>query len=212
MTTFSLPRTLVAGTPENINHVQENFVAVRDHMNGNLDTTNFATSAKPVTLLGPYHLVAQSGGLYNDSLSASGIYVLQTVNALPVANGGSMFGPAAFRFDPADYAVSGLTPKLRLRALVMTNSIDPGANFTPSLRSITASGGGADIHTLTLNATHVTGSDFSINPGASDSLDGTSADFTLPAADDYAFSLFLNVGITANSMGAFWMGLYVHWV
>lgn len=40
MPILTLPYTLTPGTPENVSHVQSNFEAIRDTVNGNLDATN----------------------------------------------------------------------------------------------------------------------------------------------------------------------------
>lgn len=50
MPIVTLPFTLVPGTPENVSHVQSNFEAIRDTVNGNLDATNVRGITLPVGL------------------------------------------------------------------------------------------------------------------------------------------------------------------
>jgi hypothetical protein len=211
MTTFSLPRTLVAGTPENINHVQENFVAVRDHINGNLDKDNFATSAKPSNVLFPFMLVSHARGVYTDALTA-GQKILSDGNGIPISNGVANGGVAAFQFDPARYTVTGLTTKLRLEAMVCTNTVSPATTFTFAMHAIAGLGGGADTHTVTLNATPVTGSTLGLSPVATQHPSLATLDFSAPALDNYCFGVSLSAGVAADSRGTLWAALYVHWV
>lgn len=65
MGTVSLPYTLTAGQPENVNQLMDNLTTLRDAINGNLDATNLASGAVDVaelaTTLAGYLGVSQSG-------------------------------------------------------------------------------------------------------------------------------------------------------
>jgi hypothetical protein len=141
MTTFSYttgnPSNLTAGATASMNDIQGPFTDLRTFVNGaNIDTTNLATSAKPVTLLGRYsidhHYSCVAGGL-----TATTWY--------PGANGGlvahgATSGAALVQwfFTSADYAVSGLSPQMRLQVGYGVNGTSTGTTFTATLNQITS--------------------------------------------------------------------------
>jgi hypothetical protein len=75
MTFVSLPHTLTPGTPENVAHVQNNFAAIRDVVNGGLDSTNLAP-----------------GGVSATSLAASAKVLSGSANAGTATATGSSYG------------------------------------------------------------------------------------------------------------------------
>jgi hypothetical protein len=108
--------------------------------------------------------------------------------------------PPVFEFDDADYTVSGLTQKLRLRAQVLANATAPAITFTFGLYPVTVAGG-ADVLAFTIG-TVVTGSTVAIaSPSASTATRGTpTADFTVPADGVYSLGVVTSGTIANNSL------------
>ena len=101
--------------------------------------------------------------------------------------------------DPADFAVTGLTTKYRLRATALVNTIAPAITFTFGLYPVTATAGGADAGNATLG-TVATGSTVAFaSPGVQSLNQGNSGDFTAPAAGFYTLGYVSSRTITANS-------------
>lgn len=213
MTTFSLPRTLVAGTPENVNHVQENFVAVRDHINGNLDATNFGASAKPATLLAPHNTISEAVSQFNDG-DAAGRQFFGGEGLIADASVVAFNVPfqSIFHFSSSRYQVTGLTPKLHLFGGVYTNNLSPGITFSYAMRTISAVDGSADSFRFTMNPTEVAGSNVNIAPINNQRLASNSGDFTAPFDDHYALTVTLSGNVPAGAMGYVWTMLTVRWV
>lgn len=86
----------------------------------------------------------------------------------------------AFYFDPADYAVTGMTTKIRLRGFIVTDTTAPSTNFTFRLSTIVSTAafvGGIGATTLSASA---------ISADSGNTLyQTTSADLTAPAAGWY---------------------------
>jgi len=104
-----------------------------------------------------------------------------------------------FYWDDADYAVSGQTVKLRLRAQVATNATAPTNSFVIGLHSVTVAGT-ADTIGFTAGAV-VTGSGVThTTPGASGIVSGVTADFTVPADGAYCLAVVTDGTIANNAM------------
>lgn len=118
----------------------------------------------------------------------------------PVASGGNITeNPVPFfYFDDADYLVSSLTQKLRLRTQIACNATKAAIKFTFGLYPITVAGA-ADQLTMTLG-TVVSGSTVEINePAASTVSSGTGSDFTIPADGAYCLGVVTSGTLTNNS-------------
>ncbi len=99
--------------------------------------------------------------------------------------------PGVFQFTAADYAITGRTTKLRLRATVMNNAAAPGRTATVGLYPVTAVGGSADKMSLTLG-TVVTGSTItfsSLSMTANSRLQNVTADFDVPSDGMYVLGV-----------------------
>lgn len=203
MSTLTYTHTLVAGTPENVNHVQQNFVDARTVINGGLDTNNLSASAGIVDT----QLASPNNSVYRTLLHAGGriaggatlgTYLINE-GASVVADGGNQTAPVSFYFDDADYAVGGKTQKLRVRMQVYSNATAPAVNFTSSLRTFTVAGG-ASVITYALGG-QVTGSDVAINaPSASSVNQVSSSDFNVPADGHYVLAVGLSGTVAANNI------------
>lgn len=209
MTVFSLPRTLTAGTPENINDVQENFVAVRDHINGNLDATNLAISAKPSNLLAPWKTIAQSAGAIAGGITAGDYYYSTT--SLSKFGGANPNAPETVPLDTADFVVAGLTAKARIISSWVVNSTAPNVNFFPGLYGITTSSG-ANGFTLVVNTgAPFPGSTIGVaNPAGGTNGRIASGVFDMPLGV-WMLGVNLSGTVAANSFVAVSSRLEVHW-
>lgn len=127
MSTLTLPRTLVPGAFENVNDVQDNFVAIRTLVNGGLDGDNFsqataeAVSASATNAsrhgLGSTLLLNVTTGSYVQLLRAP-VVVMPTVGILHV----SMFvtvtvSPSTTRLISYAIRLNGTTAKSRFGAV-----------------------------------------------------------------------------------------------
>lgn len=122
---------------------------------------------------------------------------------------------SALYLDDADYAVTGKTTKLRIRAQAYVNGIAPGRTFTVGLYPITAVGGagGAEVIQATLGAVLAGSTVPFASPAIGSRSAGASADFAFPGDDHYALGVNLAGGaITANSVVAICAHLQVRHV
>lgn len=174
MATFTLPKTLVAGTNENVNDVQSNFTSLLGNLN---------TDFEPA--FSSYKVVeAASCGLDAFSITGAGTYVIS-------GNGGSVGLASAstasvgvFYLDPANWAASSRTTKYRVLAELPTKGTAPGQTSTFGLYPVSATSGGA----VTLG-TVTSGSTVAIASNTNTLNQGNSGDFTAPAAGFYAFAV-----------------------
>lgn len=218
MTTFNYttgnPANLTGGSSASMNDIQGPLLDVQTFFNGaNIDTSNLATSAKPVTLLGEYRTVASAvGHAFNESSGVKFFGGVATTDAFGLTSSGVVMDAAQLVYlDPADYAVSGLTAKLRVRAMVVVNNVAPAQNFVVGLYPYTAAGGAGQI-TITAG-TVVSGSTATINtPAANATVAAVSTDFNVPSAGGFALGVSLNTTTAANSNVIVIATLQVHHV
>jgi hypothetical protein len=197
MTTLSYSHTLVAGTPENVNDVQDMFNDVKTLVNGNLDATNLATSAKPSNLMGVYRTV-EASEFFVASGSAATCYF--AVAGGLISSGSTVAGsnvPQFIGVDEVPYKVTGLTVKMRLRVAFVTNAVAPTGTFTFGLYPVTTAGGAGNL-TTTLG-TVVSGSTVAHTaPAASSQFLDAGSDFTPPTAGVYVLGV-VTPAMAANS-------------
>ena len=99
--------------------------------------------------------------------------------------------PGVFQFTGADYAITGRTTKLRLRATVINNTAAPGRTATVGLYPVTAVGGAGDRASVTLG-TVVSGSTVAFSSAsmtANSRLQNVTADFDVPSDGMYALGV-----------------------
>jgi hypothetical protein len=102
----------------------------------------------------------------------------------------------------ADYAVSGLASKLRVRAQLATNAVAPSGNWTVGLHPVSAVAGATGGLTYTIGAA-VTGSTVVFTaPAAGSRLQGQTVDFTPPADGFYALGLVTSAAVATSSFVA----------
>lgn len=201
MTTLSYPFTLVAGQPENVNQLNSNLNAVTTWANGNVDTTNLATSAKPATLRAPYQTISEAtfGVLTSTLVTGSGVYLPTLSSTLASGANASNVNPwVLITLDPTAYAVTGLTAKLRVVAATATNTVAATNNFTYGLYPVTVAGSAGNVAVTA--GTVVSGSTVTRSaPSTSTLYQDASADFTAPSAGVYALGFAASAGMAASS-------------
>lgn len=208
MTTLAYPHTLVAGQPENVNDLNDNLNAITTLVNGNLDAGNLATSAKPVTVLGQYKTVADSGLVLTSANTGATTYIGSQGGGLSVATTTSGLLDV-FPLDPADHAVTGLTTQFRIHTATITNTVAPAVNFTYSLRQITGLAGGASSITITTVGSAL-GAVTRAAPAAQASFIDNGSDFTLPGSGVYVLCVSSSGTPAVNSNAQFRVTLQVH--
>jgi hypothetical protein len=207
MTTLAYSHTLVAGTPENINVVQDMFNDARTVINGNLDTGNMAATMKAATLTGFYRTVDE---ISLDLTSANTGATTYTASASGTADAiGTNTFPVVIPITLADYAVSGLTTQFRVQAATITNTVAPAVNFTFACQQIATLGGVAGsikIASLVAAPATVTRS----APAASSGFVDSTADFTLTPGGVWVLTVASSGTPAANSNTMFRLRLQVH--
>lgn len=209
MTTLAYSHTLVAGTPENINDVQDMFNDVKTLVNGNLDATNLAATAKPATLMGAYRPVSGEALFSFVNTHTAGTWVASTSSAAVLVGTTSPIAQAIIPITLADYAVSGLTTQFRVQAATITNNAAPAVNFVYSLglvAGLSGTGGSIGISSVTLNPTNVTRA----TPGGVTANVDSTADFTVSSSGVYVLCVTLSGTPADNSNTVCALRLQVH--
>lgn len=201
MGTLTYPFTLTAGQPENVNQLNSNLAAVATVLNGSVDATNLATSAKPVTIRGPYQTISEATfGVLTSALVSTATIYLPTM-AATAKSGDSLTTTSPYvllPFDPAAYAVSGLTLRLRVVASLATNATAPAMNFTYGLYPVTVAGGASAV--VVTAGTVTSGSTVTrTTPSASTGYTDASSDFAAPSAGVYALGFAASAQMAGNS-------------
>lgn len=120
------------------------------------------------------------------------------VTALAIGTGSTNGIQNAFYLDPADFALTGYTTKVRLRTVLDTGNTAPGVNFTMALNPITAVAGGAGIvmvNTVGAATVSVTRN----TPGTNQELTDITTEATMPAAAFYIATIAISGTTAANS-------------
>lgn len=204
MTTLVLPATLTPGANENVNDLNSNLNAITSWANGSVDATNLASSAKPATVLGFYQ------PLYSLAVGLTGGVA---TTYFPVADGTLINGFAASAKAPwivdlrgtTDYAVSGLTANMRIRALVAINATAPAINFTLALYPVTGLASAAGQIGIASVGTAVAAVACNA-PAASSQQVVASSDFTMPSGL-HVIGIGTSGSMAANSYASFTLEL-----
>lgn len=217
MTTFNFttgnPANLTGGATASMTDIGGSLTDIQTYINGgNIDTANLAASAKPVTLRGPYQPLGEASFMFIAGDTAGTWY--STLSApVKTANFTSNNAPPQLITLPGtDYAVSGLTTKLRVVAGTGINGAAPGINFTFGLYPVTFSGASGSSITLTLG-TVVTGSTVARStPSANTAYQDASSDFTVPSAGVYVLGIVTSGTMAASSSAVSTVRLEYHHV
>lgn len=215
MTTFNYtsgdPTNLTGGATANMGDISGPFADVKTFVNGNVDATNLATSAKPVTLLGQYRTVAQAG-LDFASGSGGATYIPPLSTGTPIQSGVASTPPFLVGIDPADHSVTGLTTRYRLKLMTATSAVANGVTLlTASLYPVTFAGS-ANLFTTTLGSS-VSGSAVSrANPALSSGYLDAGSDFAPPSSGLYTFGVLVTGTVATNARISVQVLLQVHHV
>lgn len=174
------------------------------------------TSAKIATALDPSGAFTVFRNIYADtgkfvSSTAAGTYLFDpsSGSGFTISTGGS--GESIFYFEPADYAVAGRTPMLRLKTNLQTNAVASTSNFTFGLYPVTAVAGGSGTLVATLGTVIAGSTVLYTAPAASSMFHGETAEFALPAAGYYALGVVSSATIATNAHVAMQVFLQVRW-
>ena len=175
-----------------------------------IDTgTGWTEVGNPLTLLGEYRTIAECFTLVT-GVASGATYVPNMGALLNTGTGmGAGNGPFLVSIRNADFAVSGLTAKLRLHVAMGVNGIAPGVNFTWGLYPMTFGGGSASVAVVA--GTVVSGSSVTRNtPAANTGYQDVSGDFSLPSDGLYFMGLTASGSMNASSAIAAAVRLQVH--
>lgn len=111
---------------------------------------------------------------------------------------GASGGKTVFYFDPADFAISGLTTKLNVVLTALANDTASTSTFTASLVPISAPAGAAATVSVTAGSDTAGSTAAIAEPLANSTNMAESGDFTAPTAGYYAIKLV----ISGNNMAA----------
>lgn len=197
MTTFTYtggdPTNLVGGKVASMTDIKGSFTDIPTFINGNIDTTNLATSAKPSTLLGVWRTITQQTIVLIGNTFGSATTLIMGTNAT-ATSGNTSIGFSIFPINIP--TVTGLTTQLRLNGTLTNNATSIGTGISVGLHQVTACSGGAVQLGLTLAAA-VSGSSVSIGtPTANTIYQITSSNFSAPTAGAYVLA------VTTTSAGA----------
>jgi hypothetical protein len=103
--------------------------------------------------------------------------------------------------DPADFAVSPLTAKLRVRLQLLTNGTAPTSTFSAALFPITATGGGAGLTQITTLGAAVGTTSTIVAPGINSGFEAHGSDISVPSAGHYLLGLIVATATTAANTG-----------
>lgn len=174
------------------------FTAIQNEYNANI-----------AAIQGAWKPLSYAWGFANNSTGGAATYVPfeQDGNLKTPAGAGAGAVPIGINYvDPADYAISGYTTQIRLKCLVVSNSVSVSATFTMGLYPLTATSLGGGAIGLTLGAVHCSAA-FAL--GANEMRIFTSSAITMPAANIMVPGVVLSAAPTANSFaGLYWHGQY----
>jgi hypothetical protein len=174
---------------------------------GAVAEAELATAVKPVTILTPYKTVSEANGFVNGG-TVSGTYLIGSGAVLDSANGAQ--NARLLSFLTADFAVSGLTAKFRMRGIAYSNPTSAAASFTLGLYPVAGIGGSPGQMSITLGAV-VAGSTVSFGlPATSTATPAVGSDFALPTQGVYAFGVVVGSTTNANSLVGLYSRLEVH--
>jgi hypothetical protein len=161
---------------------------------------------------GAWREVLRGQGIYNVDDTA-GTYIPSSTAVKESGNGGFQSASyPVFYFVAADYAITGMTTKMKLRSQTLCNATAAGTmTFITGLYPLNVAGGTDDM-TWTVG-TIVTGSTATAtNPGASTVTSAVSSEFTIPSDGAYTFATVTNATIANNCRARSVMQLLINHV
>jgi hypothetical protein len=167
---------------------------------GAITSAKMAASIDPSGSYTMYKLVTLGSALIPASLAAGTYGLMPHYNSVPSTASNS--AGAVFRFDPADFSVSGRTTMLRLTGVLETlTATAPAVNFTIQMYPVTAIAAGV----LTLGASVLTSATITVPAGNTISA-FTGSDTAAPAAGFYILGVVTS-GVTVAGSNEFVRGV-----
>lgn len=193
--TYSLAAALTPGANENITDVATNITTLASD-----EAARYRTVFAADGWIGPD--IGAATHLLGSQISGTLVSMMQSTNGADLSDATpTPRPPAIIYFDDADFTLSGLTPKLRVRFQVATNATAPAITFTAGLYPVTVAGG-ADAITYTAG-TVVSGSTVAhATPSASTITAGTSGDFTVPSDGAFLLAVVTSGSIANNAVAS----------
>lgn len=201
MATLTYPYTLTAGQPENVNQLNSNLSAISTVLNGGVDAAN-VTGA--VFFEQYKRLFTASANCIAAVSTAGTLCGITTATSTPPtsgsAAGGAAWGCGLFYLTASEYAVTGKTTKLLVKAAYGSNATAAGTTITIGAYPVTVAGAAGQV-AFTMG-TVVSGSTVALaSPSASAFATGTSGDFTLPSDGAYILGFVCTGTPAANHVG-----------
>lgn len=148
-----------------------------------------------------YRVLAEGCGSHI-AARVAGTYFLPKGEAAGITGTGTLYPPNIIYINSTDYAVNGVSAKMRIRVTLAVNDVAPTGNYTFGLYPITRPGtsGGAGLAIYTMG-TVVAGSTIAINTPAADSHNQVvSAEFDKPADGFYVLGFVSTATVAASSL------------
>jgi hypothetical protein len=212
--TTGQPLNLAAGKAISFPDLSNSFADVKTFLTGaNLDATNMAAS-----VFSPYQTIqTQSAKIAHADTGSSGTYFVDNNSSasevrLLLSGTAANSTPVLVPLVPNDFAIAGLTTRLRLGVSLGVNATAPACNFTFGLYSILSTFSSGAAFQTTVGSV-VTGSTITRNtPSASTVYRDVGSDFAFPTGGAYVFGAALSAGTAANNFCSVTYTLQVHWV
>lgn len=170
------------------------------------EVTGVATTAQ-LPAIPDSKLASPNNAVYRTLTEGSGAVIAAAAagtralghNAIAVSGTNGAFPVALFYLAAADYAVTGLTTRLRVKAQLATNAVAPTGTWTFGLHPVTATGGVAGGITYTLGAAVAGSTAAFTTPAASSRLQAVSGDVALPADGFYVLGLVTTAAVATSA-------------
>jgi hypothetical protein len=186
---ITLDNTLTAGANENIADVKDNITGVARDLTAVYRTVHECSTTLGLDLGAATYMFGLSHNVPNqvpNQVSGGGDLIFRGTTQ-PI-----------FYFDDADYAITGLTTKMRVRAQISANATAPAITFTTGLYPLTVAGGSDGL--VYTAGTVVSGSTVAqATPSASTITQANSGAFTIPSDGAYALACVTNGTIANNA-------------
>lgn len=187
--------------PKIITALQE----IKNLLNGGLNETNISAAAEiPDSVLASannsaYRTIFNGSTMIDDQTGSSGGVKLPFTSTYITSGTLTAQPPTCFYLAASEYAVAGMTTRLRVRGTLMVNSFAPVSTYTIGLYPLSAAAGANDQSQYTAG-TVVSGSTAVIAaPPATTTTTAVSSEFSFPANGLYALGFTVTGGVGPSS-------------
>lgn len=207
MSELNLTYNLTPGSNENVAHIEQNFSDIETWANGNVSDSSFSSSTG---FLSTWKVIRSTASRIGSAVPGSSVNAVGPVNSYFGSSGSSWTNGEIFYLDPADYAIAGKTPVLRIRTIYLCNATPPTSS-TSGLYQITGCSGTLGQVTITFGSP-VSGSTASSTLAANTRATSVSSEFAIPSAGHYMFGVAVAGSIPANALVSTSFTLQVRWI